>query len=103
MNSFGQLLKGVVSIALFLANFISMYNGECFRRLKLSVDDVIVSLKGSNGEQKFKLYGRDYYFTCTLCRELHLCAKKHTLHCMKRHEIKARLHRWRLPNELSDQ
>ena len=27
----------------------------------LSIDDIIVSQKGSNGEGKFKLYGRDYY------------------------------------------
>ena len=36
------------------------YNGVCFKVLKLSVGDVIVSQKGSNGNGKLQLFGWDY-------------------------------------------
>ena len=51
------------------------YSGVCFVQLKLSIDDIIIIQKGSNGDLKFKLYDMDYYFTCTLCAKLHLWAK----------------------------
>ena len=48
----------VVSDTIFLSHFVLFHSiGVCFRRLKLSVDDVIICRKGSNGEWKFKLYG----------------------------------------------
>ena len=37
-----------------------LYNGICFGGLKLSVSDVIVSQKGSNGDRKLQFFGRDY-------------------------------------------
>ena len=51
------------------------YSEVCFDGLKLSVSDIIVSQKGSNGDEKLQFSGRDYNFTCTLCAKLHLWAK----------------------------
>ena len=42
--------------------------------LKLSADDIIVSQKrGSNRAGKLIEYGRDYFFTRTLCAKFFLC------------------------------
>ena len=51
------------------------YNEVYFDGIKLSVNDVIDSQKGSNGNGKLKFNGRDYNFTCTLCAKLRLWAK----------------------------
>ena len=40
--------------------FSLSYNGVCYVALKLSVDDAIVSLKGSHGDGKKHFFGRDY-------------------------------------------
>ena len=50
---------------------------------KLSVNDVIVSQKGSNVNVNLQFYGWDYNFTHTLCAKLHLCAKILTLDALK--------------------
>ena len=50
------------------------YNGVCFKRLKLSVSDAIVSQKGSNGDGKLHFFRRDYNFTCSLCAKILLWA-----------------------------
>ena len=43
----------VVSIELFLSHFVRfLYNGIYFEQLKLSVSDVKVSQRGSNGDGK---------------------------------------------------
>ena len=36
------------------------YNGVSYDGLKLSVNDIIVSQKGSNGDGKPQFYGQDY-------------------------------------------
>ena len=51
------------------------YNAVCFELLKLSVSDIRVGQKGSNGDRKLHLFGRDYNFTCSLCTKIHLWAK----------------------------
>ena len=43
--------------------------------VKLSVSDVIVSQKGTNGDRKLHFFGRDYSFTSSLCAKIHLWAK----------------------------
>ena len=43
--------------------------------LKLSVSDVVVSQKSSNGEGKEHFFWREYNFTCSLCTNVHLWAK----------------------------
>ena len=52
-----------------------LYNGVCFFGLKLSISDVIISQKGSNGDRKLQFFKRDYNFTRTLCAKLHLWAE----------------------------
>ena len=43
-----------------LSNCLFSYNGVCYNILKLSIIDVIVSQKGSNGNGKLHFFGRDY-------------------------------------------
>ena len=70
-DSFLSSLHWIISLS-----FCSFsYKGLCFVKLKLSVSDVIVSQKGSNGDRKLHFFGRDYDFNCTLCTKLHLWAK----------------------------
>ena len=51
------------------------YNGVCYDVSKLSVCDVIVSQKGSNGNRKLQLLGWVYNFTRSQCAKIHLWAK----------------------------
>ena len=61
----------VVSIGNFSLSFCSfLYNGVCFGRLKLSLDDVIVSQKGSNGDGRQQFFGGDYNSTRTICAKI---------------------------------
>ena len=46
-----------------------------YKILKLSVYDIIVSQKGSNGEEKLHFFGRDDNFTNSLCSKLNLLGK----------------------------
>ena len=48
------------SISLSFCSFL--YNGVCYGGLKLSVYDVIVSQKSSNGDRKLYFLGRDYKY-----------------------------------------
>ena len=51
-HSLKKLSFKVVSIVIFLSHFVRFsYTGVCFDGLKLSVSDVIVSQKGSNGRE----------------------------------------------------
>ena len=53
-------------------SFLSFsYNGVCFDKLKLSVSDIIVTQKGSNGEGKLHFFGQDSNFTFSLCAKIH--------------------------------
>ena len=52
------------------------YSGVYFDGLKLSVSDIIVSQKSSNGDGNLRFFGQDYNFTRTFCAKIHLCAKK---------------------------
>ena len=58
------------------------YNGVCYDKLKLSVDDIIVSQKGSNGDRK--LHG-----TLNEPREIHSILQKE-------YRIKTKIVQWRL-------
>ena len=47
-----------------------MYSGVCYDGFKLSVHDIIVSQKVSNGDGKLLFFGQNYNFTRTLCAKL---------------------------------
>ena len=49
----------VVAIRIFLSFCLFSYNGVYLDVLKLSVSDVIVSLKSFNGDRKLQFFGRD--------------------------------------------
>ena len=51
--------------------------GVYYDQLKLSASDVIVSLKGSNGDIRLQFFGQAYNFTRSLCAKIHLWAKIH--------------------------
>ena len=53
-------MSRVVSIVLLLSSlFLVSYNGVCSDQLELSISDVIVVQKSSNGDGKFTFYGWD--------------------------------------------
>ena len=63
-------------------SFLSFsYNGVCFDKLKLSVSDIIVTQKGSNGEGKLHFFGQDSYFTFSLLAKIHpmMISSKYTM------------------------
>ena len=67
----------------FSLSFCSFsYNGVHFDGLKLSVNDVIVSQKESNGNGKLQFFGRDYNFTHPHCAKIHLWAKIYVYRCL---------------------
>ena len=57
------------NISLSLCSF--SYKGVCFDKLKLSVSDVIVSLKGSNGDGKLHFFGQVFNCHNEFCNGLH--------------------------------
>ena len=70
----------------FSLSFCSfLYNGVCFVGLRLSVNDVIVSQKSSNGDGKLQFYEQDYKWT-----------KGNILHCTKRIQNKTKTIQCRL-------
>ena len=70
----------VVSIWLLFSHVVHFRTIEYVTNvLKLSVSDVIVSQKGSNGDKKLQFFGPDYNFTCSLCAKIHLWAKIHSI------------------------
>ena len=48
--------------------------GIYYNVLKLSVSDIIVSQKDSNGDRKPQFFEQDYNFTHSLCAKIHLWA-----------------------------
>ena len=86
----------------------------CSHKLKLSVNDVIVSHKGSIGDKKLQFFGRDYNF----CAKIHLWVKIHfesilrhsqllciltsfiiegnIINCLKKTQNKTKILQWRL-------
>ena len=71
----------------FLSFCLFSYNGVCYDGLKLSVSDVIVGQKGSNGDRKLQFFGWDNKW-----------CKGNTLHCTKRIQNKTKIVQWRLLN-----
>ena len=68
----------VVSIGLIWLYFVSFsYNGVLFDGLTLSVNDIIVVQKSSNGNWKLQFFGQNYNFTHTLCTKIYLWAEMH--------------------------
>ena len=59
-----------LSISLSFCSFL--YSGVCLDILKLSVSDITVSQKGSNGDSELHFFGHDYDFTRSLCAKIHL-------------------------------
>ena len=52
---------------IILLSFCSFsYNRVCYDELKLSVSDVIFSLKGSNGDGNLHFFGRDYNYSLAI-------------------------------------
>ena len=64
--SFKSSLHCIISLSICLFSF----NGACYDALKLSVGDIILSQKGSNGDGKLHFFGRDYDFTLSLCSKI---------------------------------
>ena len=65
------------------------YNGVCQVVLKLSITDVIVSQKGSNGDGKLHFFGRDYILLALFAQkhifgQRYMFVRGNILHCMKR-------------------
>ena len=65
INPFGktQLQRSSLHCNISLSFCLFSYNGVGLNGLDLSVSDVIVSLKSSNGDGKLQFFRRDYNFT----------------------------------------
>ena len=66
--------KKIIRVITTLTTWVPYTRNRKIGIIKLSISDVMVGQKGSNGDQKLQLFGRDYNFTCTL-RKIHLWAK----------------------------
>ena len=66
--------KKTIHVITTLTTWVPYTRNRKIGIIKLSISDVMVDQKGSNGDQKLQLFGRDYNFTCTL-RKIHLWAK----------------------------
>ena len=69
-----------------LSNCLFLYNGVYSLVLNLSICDVIVSQKGSNGDEKLHFFGLDYNFTRSLCGKYIFGQRcKYALHVIDRY------------------
>ena len=61
LTAYEKLLRcneSKLELVVWIVTFLSfLYNGECFNGFKLSVSDIIVSQKSSNGDGQLQFFG----------------------------------------------